>query len=91
MDLRKIKLDLTIALMNNQNDALKAAEEVMLSIEEVGRFNGLQVISESDLDDEYKQQRYSMEFDNCVLNLDMVSNATLDYNIVNNFQLRQAV
>lgn len=91
MDLRKIKLDLTIALMNKadeQGGILQTATQLMLGYEEVGQFNQYRLLRQSALDKQHTQSTYSIEFENCTLDLSMVANPLANSEVLNGFELR---
>ncbi|MCB0619229.1 MAG: hypothetical protein KDC43_15870 [Saprospiraceae bacterium] len=89
MNLRKLKLDLTIALMNDANgvDVLQTARDVLQSFDGVGHYNGLSVVKKSTLDPEHIQRTYALQFDNCTLDLELISNVRANYHTLSAFQL----
>ncbi|MCB0643990.1 MAG: hypothetical protein KDC44_20225, partial [Phaeodactylibacter sp.] len=77
MDLRKIKLDLTIALMNNppaSANVLQTTKQLMLGFKEVGAFSQFKLLRKSDLDKRHTQKTYALEFENCTLDVSMIAN-----------------
>lgn len=90
MNLRKIKMDLTIALMNNADgfNHLGLAREVVSGYEEVGRFNGVTFTGEAELDHEHTQTNYALEFDNCTVDVQMIANRSSNTSFINGFTVR---
>lgn len=89
MNIRQIKLALTVALMNAQNEnALNLVQELMLSFKEVGRFIGSKVVKNLPLNTSHTQQTYALQFENCRLDLELVSNRQTNSQYVQRFQLR---
>lgn len=89
MNLRKIKLDLTVTLLNNPAcaNAPKLAKDRLQGFKEVGRFLGTSVVKRKAIGKEQIERRYSIKFEHCTLDLLMVSNLKNYSHIVNNFQL----
>ncbi|HMO38931.1 MAG TPA: hypothetical protein PKC76_12330 [Saprospiraceae bacterium] len=90
MNIRQIKLALTVGLMNAQtdNNALNLVKELMLTFKEVGNFLGLRVEKEARLNPNHIQQTYALQFENCKLNLEVVSNRQTNSQYVQRFQLQ---
>lgn len=90
MNTRKIKLALTVGLMNNDpgNNALNLVRELMLGFQEVGSFLGLSLKGKSRLDTSHFKQTYALQFENCTLDLDLVQNPRTNSQYVQGFQLR---
>ena len=92
MNIRKIKLALTIGLMNtssNQKSALKVIKELMQGFKsEVGAFLGWSVIKNAALDTKHIQRSYKVQFENCSVDLDMIINRFTKNHYVSSFQLQ---
>ncbi len=89
MNIRQIKLALTVELMNAQNDnALSLVKELMLTFKEVGRFIGSKLVKNAPLNPSHVQQTYALQFENCQLDLELVSNRQTNSQYVQRFQLR---
>ena len=91
MDFQKIKLDLTIALMNNppgSGNVLQATKQLMLNFKEVGSFSRLKLLGKSDLDNRHIQKTYAIEFENCTLDISMIANRNNNSQFLNTFNLR---
>lgn len=90
MNIRQIKLALTVGLLNKQSDnnALGLVQELMQSFKEVGNFLGLRVEKEAPLSGSHIQQTYALQFEHCRLDLDLVSNQQTNSQYVQRFQLR---
>ncbi len=88
MNIRQIKLALTVGLLNSQSDhnALNLVKELMLSFQEVGNFLGLRIEKEAALNRSHVQQTYALQFENCRLDVDLVSNRQTNSQYVQNFQ-----
>jgi hypothetical protein len=89
MNIRQIKLALTVELMNAQSDnALNLVKELMLSFKEVGRFLGSKLVKNAPLNTSHTQETYALQFENCRLDLELVSNRNTKSQYVQRFQLR---
>lgn len=92
MNLRKIKLALTIKLINSnyrKSSALIAVKELMKEFkEDVGAFLGFKELKRSNLDRQHTRSIYSIQFENCTLHLDLVMNIFTKNQYISGFQLR---
>ena len=90
MNTRKIKLALTIGLLNSESNSniLNSVRELMLGFKEVGAFLGMQITNKLKLNPNNVKQSYAMQFENCTLNLDLVRNPKTRKLHVQSFQLR---
>jgi hypothetical protein len=91
MNSRKIKIALTVGLMNNRADsnALQNIMELMSGFkEDVGNFLGWSMVKKSLLNRSHEQQTYAMRYENCTLNVDLVANSQTRTQVVQGFQLR---
>lgn len=89
MNIREIKLALTAGLMNlHSGNYLKTIQDLMQNFaEQVGAFLGLQVLNNSNLDSEHSIQTLALQYENCILNIDLVQNNTTNNQYVNRFEL----
>lgn len=89
MNSRKIKLALTVGLMNAEasNNAIYFVKEVMQGFQEVGAFLGSVLKDKSTLNSNHIRQTYAVQFENCTVNVDLVSNPNTQYQYVQGFQL----
>ncbi|MBR9921314.1 MAG: hypothetical protein GYB31_10785 [Bacteroidetes bacterium] len=89
MNLRKIKLDLTVALLNNASgsNAQKIAKDRLKGYTEVGKFLQTRVVRKKRYDENFIERSYAIQFEHCTLNLDILSNRKDLYQVVNGFQL----
>lgn len=89
MNSRKVKLALTVGLMNAGNDSnlVQFAQEVLLGIKEVGSFLGLALKDQSKLNAYHERQTYALQFENCTVDLDLVSNPITQYQYVQGFHV----
>lgn len=90
MNIRKIKLALTVGLMNNDSpNLLQAIKEQMTTFKnEVGNFLGLTELKNNPLNRGHIKHTYALQFENCTLNVDLVSNKYTKTQVVQGFQLR---
>jgi hypothetical protein len=91
MDLRNMKLDLAVALLNNPqcSNAPKVAKDHLQSFQEVGRFLGTEVTRRKQMGAKRIERMYSIQFENCTLNLQLVSNLEDYSHLVNGFELNR--
>lgn len=90
MNIRKIKLALTVGLMNTPSgNALPLIKELMQGFRsEVGSFLGLQEVDRSALNQSHEKQRYALRFERCTIDLDLITNATTNTQVIRRFDLR---
>ena len=90
MNIRNIKLELTVELMNDlsSNNYLGKVKALMQSFrEQVGAFRGEEELNATTLDNEHSLRTLALEYDNCILNIDLVTNNTTRNQFVNRFDL----
>lgn len=88
MNIRKIKLALTVGLLNaGQDNVLNAVKGLMLGFKEVGAFLGARLIGNERLNAALVRERYAIQFENCTLDLDLVSNPFTRSQSVQGFEL----
>ncbi|MCB9284259.1 MAG: hypothetical protein H6563_09320 [Lewinellaceae bacterium] len=88
-NIRQIKLDLTVALLNQpqQGNLLQRVKDLMLSFQEVGPLGDI-FESSNELDNDHIQYSYAFQFEHVTLDLSTVSNRNTNYTLVNGFSLR---
>ncbi len=90
MNIRNIKLELTVALMNNLSSGnyLGKVKDLMRGFSnQVGAFRGEEVVNDTDLDNDHSLKTMALEYDNCIVNIDLVTNNTTRMVYVNRFDL----
>lgn len=87
MDTRKIKLALTVGLINTDG-SLNSLQELMSDITEVGSFLGKTLVNKAALNPSLMRKTYAMKYENCTLAVDLVSNAVTNSQQVHGFQLQ---
>jgi hypothetical protein len=78
MNTRKIKLALTAGLINKNtsSNALASVKDLMTSFtDEVGHFLGLINMGHATLNSDTIRESYTLRYENCTLNIDLVSQA----------------
>ena len=90
MNIRQIKLALTVGLINSntQQNVIQLVKEMMTGFKEVGAFLGVRVVTKSPLNQNNIKKTYALQFENCQLDLDLVSNPMTKNQYVQGFQLR---
>lgn len=90
MNNRKIKLALTVGLINDpaQDDKLGSVKEIMSGFDEVGRFVGVSKNQSSTFDQYQQMESFTMQFENCSVDLNMISNSVTHSSYVQGFQIR---
>jgi len=90
MNSRKIKLALSVSLLNDSSgNALLAAQDLMASFkDEVGAFLGLSRLKREPLNESHIRERYALRYERCTLDLDLVSNSMTNSRQVQRLQLR---
>ncbi len=89
MNIRKIKLALTIGLMNLEaENLLQGVRDLMQDFTgEVGAFLGLDLINNSRLNNSHVFQQYALKYENATLKVDVVANPFTKVQVVQNFSL----
>lgn len=90
MNVRNIKLALTVALMNNLSSGnyLGKVKELMQNFrEQVGSFRGEAILNNTDLDQDHSLRTLALEYDHCIINIDLVTNNITRAQYVNRFDL----
>lgn len=90
MNIRQIKLALSVGLMNapSDNNLLTLVKELMLGFKEVGAFLGLKRVKGADLNRSHVREIYALQFEHCELDLELVSNRQTNSHYVQGFQIR---
>jgi len=90
MNIQKIKLDLTLSLLNKSfdNDVVNSITAFMADLqEEVGSFIDSQLVQQAGIDDTFERQTYAIQYENCTLNVDVVYNKNSSYQYLRSFNL----
>lgn len=90
MNIKKIKLDLTVKFLNlgNNSNILQGVKDAMSSFrEEVGTFHGFTVSNDTGIGQGVVKRTYAMRYDKCTLNVDLVMNQRTSSQYLNGFQL----
>jgi hypothetical protein len=90
MNIRQIKLDLTVKMMNlgNSSNILQSITETMSNFkEEVGAFIDTVLTGDMGLDQYLVKRTYAVRFENCTLSIDLVENQKTHIQYVNGFSL----
>ncbi|MBK6621574.1 MAG: hypothetical protein IPH04_13525 [Saprospirales bacterium] len=89
LNIRQIKLDLTVALLNqpHSGNLVQTVKDLMMSFHDVGSFAGL-FESSNELDRDHIQNSYALQFENVTVDLNTVSIRSTNHTIVNGFSLR---
>jgi len=92
MNLKNLKLGLTIDLMNNSfnGNAIARIKEKIASFNGVGQYLGARLMNSFTLNDEHEQQDYSIQFEHVVLDLQVVSHRNNSCQFVSGFEIMQA-
>ena len=91
MNIRKIKLALTVGLMNNEKgvNVLPFIVDQMNGFkDEVGTFISTSEVRKNHLNRNNVKKTYAMRFENVTLNVDLVSNPMTNSQTVHGFQFR---
>ncbi len=90
MNIRKIKLALSVGLMNTESNNLlhTVKEQMKVFKSEVGSLLGTQVVKNDRLNKGHVKHTYALRFENCTLDLDLVMNTHTKTQTVQGFQLR---
>ncbi len=90
MNLKQIKIDLTVKLMNlkNQSNTLQIIQESMVGFkEEIGNFLDVVMLNDLGLSPSIVKRTYAMRFEKCTLNVDLVVNQTTKSEYINGFNM----
>ncbi|MEO1260587.1 MAG: hypothetical protein AAFZ15_17455 [Bacteroidota bacterium] len=90
MDLRQMKLALTVDLMNlsQSQDLVKFVTNKMHDYSsEIGHLQEITESSPSQLRDQLESQTFNLQFENCILQLDVVGDRLKNQEYLQNFNL----
>jgi len=89
INFKELKLALTVKLMNLQKrkNMLDAVRELMLQFKEVGAFLGLAVTERSRLDHRRIKRIYAIQFEQCQLDIELISDSQTQHQVINTFYL----
>lgn len=89
MNNRKLKLALTVGLINaGNNNLLKAIRELVSGFKEAGAFLGEKLIGKYLLNTNTENQRYSIRFENCTVDVELIANRHNCNQYVRGFNIR---
>ena len=91
MNIKKIKMALTIGLMKNKDasNVMQILTDMMQNFrEEVGSFLGQEEVGKRALNAHHVQRSYAIEFERITLNVDLIANARNNTQVVKSFNLR---
>lgn len=85
MNIRKIKLAITVGLMNldPQGNALQLVRDLVTELKEAGSFLGLSRVKSNDI-----SETYALQFERCTIALDVVPNPKTQSHSVQGFRLQ---
>jgi hypothetical protein len=89
MNIRKIKMALTIGLMDQQTSNLIGEVQNLMNnlSEEVGAYLGSKVVRMAKLNPTHVQQTYAFQYERCTVNVDLISNPATNMQMIRNFSL----
>ncbi len=90
MNIRNIKLALTVELMNDlsSRNYLGKVKALMRNFSgQVGAFRGEEELKHTTLNNDHSLKSLVLEYDNCILNIDLVTNNTTRNQFINRFDL----
>ena len=90
MSLRNLKLELSVALTNGFSEGhhLSKVKALMDDFqEEVGDFCGEAELQQTELDADLSLRTVALEYERCVINIDLVTNRATRMQYVNRFDL----
>ncbi|MCP3928947.1 MAG: hypothetical protein GY705_07590 [Bacteroidetes bacterium] len=90
MNARKVKLALTVGLINQHEtpNALNSIKNLMSGIkEEVGTFLGLYEKRKAPLERQLIRSSYALQYENCTLDIDLIMNRNTNNQYIQGFYL----
>ena len=90
MNLRKLKLALTVGLINSttSDNPLKSAQSLMEKYQtEAGKYQGTIETSRTQLNDNLEKSTHALKFDNCTLDVDLISDSRASKSLIQGFNL----
>lgn len=89
MNTEKIKMSLTLDLLNRstRRNTIGFVKTIMAEMKEVGAFVTSTLIDDKKLDSKNNIQRHSMQFENCILDINLVHNAHTNGQRIQGFEL----
>lgn len=88
MNIQKLNLGLTLELMNQRTDnvSLNTFKRFMGNVKEAGKFLGTKLKEDKDLGNKWSNQSYTLNYENCSLNVEMMSSAGTESRVVKGFK-----
>lgn len=89
MNTQKIKLALTLGVLNRptRKNTINVVRNIMADMKGVGQFITSTLVDNKNLDATNKIQRHSMQFENCVLDVNLVHNPYTNSQRIQGFEL----
>ena len=90
MDIRQLKLALTVDLMNlpqSQDVVTFAKDKMHLYSSVIGHLQGITESNPSHLRGQFESKTFSLQFENCILQLDVVGDRLNNEEYLQNFNL----
>jgi len=90
MNFRKVKLALSVGIMNQETgQALDKVEGMMDTFQaDAGKLISRQILPKSNLSRSFEQQNFALQFEHCTLNVELISNLVTHAEVINNFSLK---
>lgn len=89
MNIRKIKIALTVGLMNldPKGNAVQLVRDMVSDFKEAGAFLDLRRVKATDINPSHISETYALQFEHCTVALDVVSNPNTSSQFVQGFRL----
>ena len=90
MDKKRLNIGLSIELMNNTTKEvdLGTFKKFMSNVKEAGKYLGQAVKREVKTDNVWKNQTFTLNYENCSLDIEMLANTTNNSQIVKGFKFQ---
>ena len=89
MDKQKINIGLSIELMNNTKEvSLGTFKKFMGNVAEAGKYLGQALKREGMMDEQWENQIYTLKYENCSLDIEMLASANNQSRIIKGFKFQ---
>lgn len=91
MNIRKLKLALTVDLMNlpSSPDMIHRVQKVMNNFEEeAGKYLGLTNVFQSNIDEDFEKQTLALQYENCTLDINFFKNKATQNQYLHGFNIQ---
>jgi hypothetical protein len=89
MNTKKLNLDLALQLVNQNAERISLSDfkSFMQDIQEAGAFKSSSLLKAKRIGDEWLNRTFSLQYENCTVNVDFIENAQSKSQILKSFKI----